>query len=235
VAPVRLKVAYKNPEALLGELTRSVGRGGVRIESHRALEVGTRFIFELKAIDLHQPVEVQGTVMSVSDSGKGTYVLHIRYEPPTNRQGLDALLSRIFNVAKADAKRKHARIPLQVRAVGETPESPTFRLRDISKGGVGIDIESETMPNQIAVGTPFLMLMRLTSGQLALHGEVVWVVSSKSDGLPLRAGVAFGTLAPKMLGLLDELLALKALSPPPWIARVVFGAGAVSAVPSVEH
>ena len=46
---MRLKVSYKTPEALLSEFTRSVGRGGVTIESKKSLPVGTRFVFELHA------------------------------------------------------------------------------------------------------------------------------------------------------------------------------------------
>ena len=46
---MRLKVSYKTPEALLSEFTRSVGRGGVTIESKKSLPVGTRFVFELRA------------------------------------------------------------------------------------------------------------------------------------------------------------------------------------------
>lgn len=234
MASVRLRVSYKSPQALLGELTRSVGRGGVRIESHRSLEVGTKFIFELKSTDTHEPVEVQGTVMSVSESSPGKYVLHIRYEPPKTRVGIEAVLNRIFNIAKADAKRKHARIPLQVRAVGESPNSPIFRLRDISRGGVGIDIESEAMPNQITIGTPFLLMMKLTTGQLAVPGDVVWVVSSKHDGLPLRIGVGFGLLTPATANLLDDLIALRALPAPPWIARISFGDDALARRPKHE-
>ena len=47
--PVRLKVSYKTPGALLSEFTRSIGKGNVSIESGRALPIGTRFVFELHA------------------------------------------------------------------------------------------------------------------------------------------------------------------------------------------
>ena len=39
--PIRFKISYRNPEMLLGEFTRSVGRGSVSIESKRAVPVGT--------------------------------------------------------------------------------------------------------------------------------------------------------------------------------------------------
>jgi hypothetical protein len=229
--PVRLKVAYKSPEALLGELTRSVGRGGVRVESHRALPVGTKFVFELKSPGLKDSVEVPGEVMSVTEKSVGRWVLHIRYEPPSNRLGLDGVIRRIFDTQKADKNRKHARVPLQVRAVEDKPQAPVFRLRDISRGGVGIDVEGDVLPAYIAVGTPFLMQMRLTTGNLAVFGEVVWSVTTKTDALPPRVGVAFGKLKPQTVELLEDLLSLKVLPAPPWIARLEFGQGADSKLP----
>jgi hypothetical protein len=227
--PVRLKVSYKSPEALLGELTRSVGRGGVRIESQRAVPVGTRFVFELKSVGLRRPVEVNGTVMSVSESAPGRWVLHIRYEPPRDREGLDAVLGRIFATAQADLKRRHARLPLQVRAVEDKPNSPVFRLRDISLGGVGIDVEADRLPEHIAVGTPFTLQMRLSTGTLQLLGEVSWAVTWHEEGFSPRVGVVFAEPDPAMRALLEDLLSLTAMPAPPWIARIAFGTGPVPA------
>ncbi len=221
--PVRLKVAYKSPEALVGELTRSVGRGGVRIESHRALPIGTRFVFELKSQGVGAVVEVPGTVMSVSESAPGRWILHIRYEPPQEREGLDAVINRIFETARVDAKRKHARIPLQVRAVEDKPHAPTFRLRDISIGGVGIDVESEKVPAYIRAGVPFVLQMKLTRGHLLVRGEVAWVVQTRADGLTPRVGVTFSEVPEKTTRLLGDLLSLRVLPSPPWIARLAFG------------
>jgi hypothetical protein len=222
--PVRLKVAYKSPEALVGELTRSVGRGGVRIESHRSLPVGTKFVFELKSQGVATAVEVNGTVMSVSESAPGKWVLHIRYEAPRERPGIDAVIKRIFDTARADKKRRFARVPLQVRAVEDRPNAPTYRLRDISLGGVGIDVEGDRVPGNIEVGQRFAIQMKLTGGQLLLPGEVAWVVSSRRDALPPRVGITFLALDEKMTKLLDDLLSLRVLPSPPWIARLAFGA-----------
>ena len=221
--PVRLKVSYKSPEALLGELTRSVGRGGVRIESQRAVPVGTRFVFELKSVGLRRPVEVSGTVMSVSESSPGRWVLHIRYEPPRDREGLDAVLGRIFETAQSDVKRRHARLPLQVRAVEDKPSSPVFRLRDISLGGVGIDVEAPKLPAHIVVGTTFALQIKLTTGTLHLRGEVAWAVTMHEEGFSPRVGVVFGDLDAVTRALLDDLLSLTAMPAPPWIARIAFG------------
>jgi hypothetical protein len=220
---VRLKVSYKSPEALLGELTRSVGRGGVRIESQRAVPVGTRFVFELKSVGLKRAVEVNGLVMSVSESSPGRWVLHIRYEPPRDREGLDAVLGRIFETAQADVKRRHARLPLQVRAVEDRPSSPVFRLRDISVGGVGIDVEADKLPAHIVVGAPFTLQMRLSTGTLQLLGEVAWAVTWHEEGFMPRVGAVFFEPDAAMRALLDDLLNLTAMPAPPWIARLAFG------------
>lgn len=222
-APVRLKVSYKSPEALMGELTRSVGRGGVRVESRRALPVGTKFVFELRSAGVSDPVEVQGTVASVTESAPGRWVLHIRYEQPNSREGLDAVIGRIFEEARSDTKRHQARVPLQVRAVEDKPHAPVFRLRDISRGGVGIDVEAGVLPSYIQVGTPFRLHMKLSQGALAVQGEVAWAVTSRQDGFPPRIGVKFTQVSPDMRRLLEELLALRAMPSPPWIARLQFG------------
>ena len=111
-----------------------------------------------------------------------------------------------------------------MRATEDRPDSPTYRLRDISSGGVGIDVEADTLPRHIKVGTAFLIQMKLTTGMLSAPGQVVWAVSTRaSDTMPPRVGVVFGALAPKVAELLNDLLTLKALPTPPWIARVSFG------------
>ncbi len=227
--PVRLKVTYKTPESLLGELTRSVGRGGVRIESKKALPIGTEFVFELRSPGVREPVEVSGRVMSVSEVAPGRHALLIKYEAPKEREGLDAVIRRIFETAQFDKKRKAPRIPMHVRATENKPASPTYRLRDISLGGVGVDVEGETLPSHLRVGTAFLLQLKLSTGQLSLAGEVVWAVATRSGTVPPCVGVRFKALEPKMAALLDDLLKLKALPTPPWIARVWFGADALAA------
>ncbi|MEW6434918.1 MAG: PilZ domain-containing protein [Myxococcota bacterium] len=228
---VRLRVGYKSPEALLAELTKSVGRGGVRIESKKSLPVGTGFVFELHSQGVREPVEVCGTVMSVTESAPGRFVLHIRYEPPKSRRGIESVLESIVGAARSDAKRRHPRIPLHVRAVEDRQDSAIFRLRDISKGGLGVDVDGETMPKHVRPGVPFLMRMKLSTGPLVVAGEVVWTQTTKVDAAPLRLGVAFSHLPPENERLLDDLLNLRALPAPPWIARLTFGAEALAQRP----
>ncbi|HEY0881455.1 MAG TPA: PilZ domain-containing protein [Archangium sp.] len=229
MTPVRLKVAYKTPESLLGELTKSVGRGGVRIETAKSLPVGTKFLFELRSPGVLEAVEVFGTVLTVSETAPGRFVLAIRYEPAKTRSGLDAVIRRILEASQYDKKRKHPRIPLHVRATESRPESPTFRLRDISLGGVGVDAEAERLPAHVKVGEAFRLQMKLTTGMLSVPGQIVWAVPTRfADTIPPRFGVSFGLLEPKLQDMLDELLSLRALPTPPWIAKVFIGTDALT-------
>lgn len=226
--PIRLKVGYKTPETLLGELTKSVGRGGVRIEAKRTVPVGTKFVFELKSVGVKESVEVHGVVQTVTETAPGKYVLHIRYEPPRNRQGLDAVLKRIFEATAADKRRRTPRVPLHVRATENKPDSPVYRIRDLSAGGMGLDVEGDTLPSHLRVGMPALVQMKLTTGQLAAHGQIVWVIEpDKSKAVPGRVGVHFVNLPQATATMLDDLLTLKALPQPPWIARLAFGRDAL--------
>lgn len=227
--PIRLKVGYKTPETLLGELTKSVGRGGVRIEAKRTVPVGTKFVFELKSVGVKESVEVNGVVQTVSETAPGRFVLHIRYEPPRNRQGLDAVLKRIFEATAADPRRKTPRVPLHVRATENQPDSPVYRIRDLSRAGMGLDVEGKRLPTHLGLGTPALLQMRLTTGQLVVHGEIIWMVEpDAARAMSGRVGVSFGKLSSAMETMLDDLLTLKALPQPPWIARLAFGKDALS-------
>lgn len=228
MTPVRLKVAYKTPESLLGELTKSVGRGGVRIETAKSLPVGTKFLFELRSPGVLDAVEVFGTVLTVSETAPGRFVLAIRYEPPKTRQGLDAVIKRILEASQYDKKRKHPRIPLHVRATEPRPDAPTYRLRDISLGGAGVDAEADRLPPHIKVGEPFKLQMKLTTGMLTVPGTVVWAVHTRfAETIPPRFGVSFGELPAATKKVLEELLSLRALPTPPWIAKLIIGTEAL--------
>jgi hypothetical protein len=217
--PVRLKVSYKSPQALLAELTKSVGRGGTRIESEKGLPVGTRFIFELRSVGLAQPVEVGGTVIQVLPGPNGKKWLHVKYEPPKDRKGIEAVLQQISNTGRYDKQRKHARVPMHVRVV-ESHDGPDYRLRDISKGGLGIDVEG-TLPAEVRVGATVTVELRLSTGPLKLTGILVWARMASANA-PAQFGVKFGELPAQILDVLDRLLALQVLPSPPWIAKLTF-------------
>jgi Tfp pilus assembly protein PilZ len=231
---VRLKVAYKSPAALLGEFTRSVGQGCVALETQRDVEVGTRFVFELHASGVGAPVEVLGEVVQVTPQPSGRRLLTVRYDAGGDRAGLDAVLQRIFESYENEKLRRFPRIPLHLRATEDAPFSPAFLVRDISRGGLGLEVEAPALPRTVRVGTPFLLELSLSLGQLPLHGEVVWTTSPANDRIPAVVpgfGVQFGKLRLDIAERLEQLLTLTALPPAPWRARVSFGMDAVGRMP----
>ena len=132
--------------------------------------------------------------------------------------------AQVMPVAMELAREIAAAAPLAVRATENRPGAPNYRLRDISAGGVGVDIEADALPPHVTVGAPFSLSMKLTTGMLNVPGQVVWAVTTReSDTLPPRVGVAFEPLTANMKELIDDVLTLKALPAPPWIAKVSFG------------
>jgi hypothetical protein len=227
-------VTYKSPRTLLSEFTRSVGRGAVTIESRKTVPLGTEFVFELFADGVDQPVEVFGKVLRVTPALHGKHLLHIRYDPATDRKGLDTLIQRIFEAHRHEKVRKHARIPLNLRGTENAPYSPQYVVRDISLGGVGVEIEAEKLPPHIQIGQPFLLDVTLSIGTLALYGEVLWTFSPPVERAKLlnpAFGVQFGKLRPETVERLEEIIRLKGLPPPPWKVRLTFGMEAVSRMP----
>ncbi|MBS1148648.1 MAG: type pilus assembly PilZ [Myxococcaceae bacterium] len=232
--PVRLKVTYKTPVALISEYTRSVGKGGVSIASRKVAPVGTRFIFELEAKGVPELVEVHGEVVAVAPQPGGMFLLQIRYQQSESREGLDALLRRIFEAQKYEKVRKHARIPLQVRATEDKASSVEYLLRDISFGGLGLEIEALEVPRWVKIQEPVFLELTLSLGVLALHGEIVWVMRPPKERTTLMNpgfGVSFGKLRPDTTARLQQILTFRGLPPPPWKATISFGMNAVSRMP----
>lgn len=239
-SPVRLKVSYKTPEALLSEYTRSIGKGGVSIASRKSVAAGTRFIFELKAKGVAAAVEVHGEVVGVSQADTGLFLLQVKYEPVPERAGLEAVLQRIFDAHQYEKVRKHPRIPLQLRVVESKLESTIFQLRDVSRGGMGFEVDSPQVPRGVSVGNAFLLELGFEGGSLPLHGEIVWVAQGAvlpPQGKKLARlrnpsfGVQFGKLQPRTLEKLEKILSLRGLPSPPWTGRVSFGMDAVARMP----
>lgn len=228
---VRLKVAYKKPEALLSEYTRSIGRGGVTLQSQRGLPVGTRFVFEMHNPGVTTPVEVVGEVVQVTPQEGGRHSITVKYDPGQDRGGLDAVLQRIFDMQEFEKLRRYVRIPLHLPAMEEdTPFAPPFFVKDLSRGGVGVEVEAPALPTAVKVGMPFLLEMELPLGHLMLQGEVAWTSGGGPEVLP-TFGVTFGTLREDTVERLEKLLALESMPPPPWRARICFGMDAVMRMP----
>jgi hypothetical protein len=231
--PVRLKVAYRRPEVALAEFTRSVARRTVSLRSPRKLPVGTRFVFELHAQGLPQPVEVLGEVERVLPLG-GEFLVSIRYDPGDRLEAIQDLLAQMRQAHEDEKVRAHLRVPLNLPAQTNLPYSPVFVIRDFSRGGMGIAVESAEMPKEIRVGV--LALAELSHGEerLVLHGEVVWAATTTDSYRPFTLpsfGVRFGKLREPALEQLDRLLALKMLPPPAVTVRLSFGMDAVGRMP----
>lgn len=231
---IRLKVAFKSPSGLVRELTRSVGGGGVALQSKKAVPAGTRFLFELWAEGVEEPALARGEVVRVTPLAGGGYLLAVRYELDEDRRGLSAVLEKVFAAQGNERARRSARVPLTLRATEPTPYSPSFLIRDLSQSGLGVQIESPRLPKSVKVGAPFLLELSLGQSTLPLHGEVVWVASQVSkdlDWVSPSFGVAFGKLQPSIKTHLSELLHLKGMPSPPWKARINFGGQALSRMP----
>jgi hypothetical protein len=227
-------VNYKSPRTLLSEFTRSVGRGAVTIESRKTVPLGTQFIFELIADGVEHPIEVFGEVLRVTPGLHGKHLLHIRYDPATDRKGIDLLIQRIFDAHRYEKVRKHPRLPLNLRGTENAPYSPQYLVRDISLGGVGVEVEADKLPNHIQIGEPFLLDVTLSIGTLMLYGEILWTFTPPIERAKLlnpAFGVQFGKLRADTVDRLEEIIRLKGLPPPPWKARLTFGMEAVSRMP----
>ena len=205
-APVRFKVSYSSAQTLLAEFTRSVGRGVVTIQSLKAVAIGTQFVFELYAKGVKEPVEVQGEVMRVTPGTLGRKLLHISYNASTNRRGLDQVLQAILEAHRYEKARKFPRVPLFLNATEDAPYSPSYLLRDISAGGMGVEIEANDVPEAIKVGAPFRCEISLSTGNLSLHGKIVWVFNPPPERAALLTpafGGRFGKLDPETTARLE--------------------------------
>jgi hypothetical protein len=130
--------------------------------------------------------------------------------------------------------RKHPRVPLNLRGTEDAPYSPLYVVRDISMGGVGVEVEADKLPAHVQISRPFLLEVWLSLGTLMLYGEILWTFNPPSERAKLlnpAFGVQFGRLRPDTLERLEEIVKLHGLPPPPWKARLSFGMEAVTRMP----
>src|SRR6185312_6479540 len=100
---------------------------------------------------LAQPVEVFGEVERVLPLG-GQFLVSIRYDPGDRVEAITHLLEQM-QLAHAEEKvRAHMRVPLNLPAQADLAYSPMFVIRDFSRGGMGVTVESAEMPKEIRVG-----------------------------------------------------------------------------------
>jgi hypothetical protein len=230
--PIRLKIAYKRPEATLNELTRSVSRGRVSLRSPKKVEVGTRFVFELRTQGIAKPIEVFGEVERVMPLGP-EFLVSIRYDAPKSREGIDDAIAALDRSHELEKVRQFVRIPLNLPAQSDDPYSPSFVIRDLSRGGMGVQVEAPDLPKTIVPGGLVVTEIWFGVNRIALYGEVAWAAAAPhARGFtPPSFGIRFGKLREQTLAELDGLIHLKKLPPPPWRARLSFGPGAMSRLP----
>jgi hypothetical protein len=230
---IRLRIAYRSAEAALRELTRNVQRGYVTLETRRPVEPGTRFVFELHGTGVDPPAEVAAEIVELHPTTDGAFSVKLKYKHGEHRQGLDALLRHVFDAQKQDRLRRAPRLPLNVRATEAQSKTTTYVVRDLSTGGLGIEIEAKTLPSAVHVGAAFLLEIDLPNGVMPLHGEISWIASAltKEGAVRPSFGVSFGKLRAVAQDTVKRLLTHRGLPPPPWSARVSFGMDAISRMP----
>lgn len=207
--PIRLKVTYQSAEALVTEYTTCVSKGGCALVSQRAIETGTRFVFEMYAVGQEQPIEIEGEVVRVQpiEGRRGRFEIGVRYvSGGTQREVLDDVLSRIIVDPNYVLMREHPRIPVNLVAHG-TGVPPRFLIRDLSRGGMRI--EGKAMPADVSVGAPVGLAVHVLDRRRPfwITGSVVWVHRG-TRVLRTRLGVQFGELDLDQRAIVDGLTRL---------------------------
>jgi len=174
-------------------------------------------------------VEVLGEVVDVRRSASGEYFLNIKYVPGRSRKGLDAALLKLFEAHRHEKSRRYPRVPVHLKAQGTTQ---VWSVRDLSRGGAGVELESGELPRDARLGVPVLLELQLASGRLMLHGAAVWLTGGTSrPKTPPALGVEFGRLGLETLRALDRVLVLDGFPAGPWQAELTFGMDAVGRMP----
>lgn len=225
-----MRVGYKSPESLLQAFTQSVGQGQVQLPSRRNVVLGTRFLFELHLKRLKKPVEVQGEVVRVNAVSHGVFNVTVQYAFGQDRSALDATLKELFDDHQRDKVRSNPRVPFHVIAQDESGNAK-YRIRDLSKGGAGLEVISGDLSPEMIVGVPVFLEIHTSDGVAGIHGAIAWVRASPEDPRKHGMGIRFGKLQVNQRQSLDRLLILYGLPTGGWRAKVTFGMDAVSRMP----
>jgi hypothetical protein len=149
--------------------------------------------------------------------------------PGRSRKGLDAALLKLFEAHRHEKSRRYPRVPVHLKAKGTTQ---LWSVRDLSRGGAGVELESGELPRDARLGVPVLLELQLDSGRLMLHGATVWLTGGTSrPKTPPALGVEFGRLGLETLRALDRVLVLDGFPAGPWQAELTFGMDAVGRMP----
>lgn len=192
--PIRLKVGYRKAQSLVTEYTKSLSKGGCCIESQHPLAVGTRFLFEMYAQGLPEPVLVEAAVVRCNPVG-GHYDLSVAYVASHDkRAGLEAVLDKIFADHLRERVRKHPRIPVNLFARDGRDERVRYNITDLSLGGCGLALLGKETTARAAAGTPVLLTIESEGNRFDLSAEVVWTRDAPDGQGEARMGLRFVTL-----------------------------------------
>lgn len=211
--PIRLKVVYRTPEALVTEYTTSLSKGGCTLRAAQPLPIGTRFAIDMFARGETQPVRVEGRVEASKPVEADQYEITVRYlGREQDNTALRNLLDRILSNPPYSATRKHPRVPVNLIARDGTRPTLRYLIRDLSRGGFGLRFSSllQQLPPDVGLGTEVLLLAAIEKGEpVALKGHVVWVIEGRPGFTHAGVGVEFGALSEAQATTLDVLVRLR--------------------------
>lgn len=108
-----------------------------------------------------------------------------------------------------DEKRTHPRFDVSLSAEVHTGQDLMIaRAKNLSMGGVGLEIDSKLGPNTPVLVSLFLVddgIEDESSGTLEIQGQMVWVNDVGSSGY--EGGVRFAALGPDQVQRLQQFLA----------------------------
>ena len=222
---VTLKAGYISPRALVNEYTRSVGRGSVVVPSPRALEVGTRIVFEMSAIGLPAPIPVLGEVVRVQENPTGGFLVAVRYLPDDRaRSGVMDAVARLMALQQFEQQRSTPRIPLNLPAWIQ-PSGDRATIADMSLGGLRLVFSAlPRLPRGFERGAVLDVAIR--SDSPSATATVAWCRTPPVgvSNVPAAAGLQFAKMPQETSQVVDRLLSLMDFAPGPKPVTLYFRA-----------
>ncbi len=195
---IRRRIAYRTVENLVSEYARCVTSGGCTIKAPRPIELGSNFVFEMRAEqpDARGELEIEGKVVTVRAVDQD-FEIGIEYRPRSTRDVLEAVLAQIRVDSSFAVLRRHPRIPVNL-IVHDRHSAETLTIRDLSRGGMQLEGASLSWR---AIGSGLAVEIMLGTAQFSIRGAITW----NRGG---RIGVAFDSFGDVELMILDGMLRL---------------------------
>lgn len=209
--PIRLRVAFTTARALVCEYTTSVSKGGCSVRSSTPVDVGLSFVFELAVEGQpHRKLEVEGRVVHTTARKDGGYDVGVEYAPVTGARQVETarFLDEVF--AEQLAKRKHARVPVNLVAEDLADANLRYLVRDLSKGGMGLRLPADrALPPGLAAGDRAeLQIWHDGDAPFVFGASVARVQDVAGRGSQASVGLCFDELSEANQRLVDALLYL---------------------------